>query len=120
MKKLVVLILCLLSINIVAQQYQEINRTKINLTDTILVKYIGRYALDTDYHKTYTIQLENGILYATENDEEKIEITPDTETTFFDDPQSKDGYVFTLNAQTGKYNLTIILADLKLTAKRLQ
>ena len=121
MKKLTALI-CLLFINlvVVAQQSPQINRTKVNVADTLLTQYIGRFTLDTDHHKIYIVQLENGLLYVTENNEEKIEITPDTQTTFFDDPQSKDGYVFTLNPQTGKYDLTIIAEGLQLTTKRLQ
>jgi len=97
-----------------------INRTKIPLTEEILTRYIGRYVLDADHHKVFTFQIENGSLLVAENDEEKIELSPDTETTFFDDPQSKDGYVFTLNPETGKYDLTIITTGLKLTAKLLQ
>ncbi len=117
MKKLAILI-CL-SINLVAVA-QDINRTKIDVADTILAKYIGRFALDTDHHKIYTVQMENGDLYIREDDEEKTEITPDSQTTFFDDPQSKDGYVFILNTQTGKYDLTIIAEGQLLTTRRLQ
>jgi len=96
-----------------------INRINVTLPEEVLKRYTGKYALDADYTKVFTIRLENGKLYAAENDEEKTELNPDTETTFFDDPHSKDGYIFTLNHETGKYDLTIISTGLKLTTKRL-
>ncbi len=96
-----------------------INRINVTLPEEVLKRYIGKYALDADYTKVFTIRLENGKLYAAENNEEKTELNPDTETTFFDDPHSKDGYIFTLNHETGKYDLTIISTGLKLTTKRL-
>jgi CubicO group peptidase (beta-lactamase class C family) len=96
-----------------------INRQKINLADTILKRYVGKYALEADISQTFSIELANNKLFQVYEDEDKIEIIPDTETTFFEKSNSKDGFVFSLNEQTKKYDLTIISTGLRLKTKRL-
>lgn len=99
---------------------RKINRIKISLDENILKKYVGKYSLEADYTQTFTVQLENGKLFIVDKDGEKSEMNADTETSFFDELKSKDGYRFSLNEQTGKYDLTIISTGLSLKTKRLE
>jgi CubicO group peptidase (beta-lactamase class C family) len=97
-----------------------INRKKINLNDTILERYVGKFALEeAGISQTFSIELANNKLFQVYEGEDKIEISPDTETTFFEKSNSKDGFVFMFNDQTKKYDLTIISTGLKLKTKRL-
>jgi CubicO group peptidase (beta-lactamase class C family) len=99
---------------------QKINRVKINLTEDILKRYIGKYSLEAGATQIFIIRLENGKLFISDKEGEKSEMNADTETTFFDDPHSKDGYVFSFNQQEGKYGLTIISTGIRLKMKRLE
>ena len=110
-------------INIIANKPYEIphviNRQKISLAEDILKRYVGKFALEADQTQMFDIQLINGELFIVEKGSDRTEILPDTETTFFDKPDSKDGYVFSYNEQTKKYDLTLISTGLKLKTKRL-
>lgn len=111
-------------VNIIDNKAYEIphiiNRQKINLADTILKRYVGKFALEADISQTFSIKLDDNKLFVVYDGEDKTEINPDTETTFFDKPNSKDGYVFSLNEQTKKYELTLISTGLKLKTKRIE
>lgn len=111
-------------INIIDNKPYEIphiiNRKKINLDDVILKRYVGKFALEADISQVFSVQLVDNKLFVVYEGEDKTEISPDTETTFFDKPDSKDGYVFLLNEQTKKYELTLISTGLKLKTKRLE
>ncbi len=99
----------------------KINRKEIPVPAETLLKYTGKFALEADYTQTFSITLEkNKRLAITDKYGEVTEIAPDSETTFFFDPASKDGYLFTLNAQTRTYDLTIISTGLVLKAKRIE
>jgi len=97
-----------------------INRQKITLAEDILKKYTGKFVLEADQTEIFEIQLINGELFIVEKNGDKTGIQPDAETTFFDNPNSKDGYVFSFNELTKKYDLTLISTGLKLKTKRLE
>ncbi|MEO8515353.1 MAG: serine hydrolase domain-containing protein [Flavobacterium sp.] len=97
-----------------------INRQKINITDAVLSRYVGKFALEADISEVFSIQLIDNKLFVVYEGEDKAEISPDTETTFFNKPNSKDGYVFSFNEQTKAYELTVISTGMKLKAKRLK
>ena len=99
---------------------KNINRIRIKLEDAILKRYVGKYSLEADYNQTFTVSIENNKLFIIDKDGGKSEMIPDTETTFFIEPKSKDGYSFLLNTQTKKYDFTIISTGLKLKTKRLE
>ncbi len=99
---------------------REINRVEIKLPASVLQKYVGKFALEADLTQTLTFELANGKLFIVDQDGAKTEIHPDSETTFFEDPKSNDGYIFTLNPQTDKYELTVISTGIKLKTKRIK
>ncbi|HNP99638.1 MAG TPA: hypothetical protein PKK99_11320, partial [Bacteroidia bacterium] len=70
--------------------------------------------------QTITIQLIDNKLFDVDTNGEKTELHADSENTFFISPTSKDGYIYTLNPQTNKYDLTIISTGLKLKTKRIE
>lgn len=98
---------------------QKINRKEIQLSNEILSKYVGKFALEADLNAVYSIELIGNQLFDVEKDGKKIALLPDTEYTFFESPSTKDGYVFTLNPQTNKFDLTIIATGVKFKTKRL-
>jgi CubicO group peptidase (beta-lactamase class C family) len=98
----------------------KINRVAIQLSTEILKKYTGKFALEADLTQTFSIELIGDKLFYVETSGEKYELHPDSENTFFESPTTKDGYIFTLNQQINKYNLTIISTGLKLKSKRLE
>lgn len=97
----------------------KINRKEIQLPTEILKRYTGKFALELDVNLTLNIQLVGDKLFNVDTNGEKTELHPDSETTFFENPNTKDGYIFTLNKQTNKYDLTIIQTGLKLITKRI-
>lgn len=110
-------------INIVENKPYEIphkiNRMGIELSNDILKRYTGKFALEADLTQIFNINLINNQLTILEDDEKTI-ITPDSETTFFDNPSSKDGYVFTFNNETNKYDFSIISNGIKWKTKRIE
>jgi CubicO group peptidase (beta-lactamase class C family) len=112
-------IMCILN-NKPYQVPQKINRKEIQLSNEILSKYVGKFALEADLNAVYSIELIGNQLFDVEKDGKKIALLPDTEYTFFQSPSTKDGYVFTLNPQTTTYDLTIIATGVKFKTKRLE
>ena len=98
----------------------QINRIAVQLSVDLLKKYAGKFALEADESQTVTLELIDGKLFNVDPNGEKTELHPDSETTFFESPTTKDGYLFTLNPQTNQYELTIISTGLELKAKRLK
>ncbi|HNP49472.1 MAG TPA: hypothetical protein PKL85_11575, partial [Bacteroidia bacterium] len=98
----------------------KIDRKAIHLAEEILIKYTGKFALEADLNQTITIQLIDNKLFDVDTNGEKTELHADSENTFFISPTSKDGYIYTLNPQTNKYDLTIISTGLKLKTKRIE
>lgn len=98
----------------------KINRKAIEVAPEILKKYAGKFALEADDTQTLTIQLIDNKLYEVETNGEKTELYADSEYTFFISPSNKDGYIFTINQETDKYDLTIISTGLKLKTKRIE
>jgi len=98
----------------------KINRKAIEVAPEILKKYTGKFALEADNTQTLTIQLIDNKIYDIDTNGEKTELYADSENTFFISPSSKDGYIFTVNQQTNKYDLTIISTGLKLKTKRIE
>ncbi|MBX7108090.1 MAG: beta-lactamase family protein [Chitinophagales bacterium] len=111
-------------LNILADKPYEvphkINRTAIQLSAETLKNYTGRFALEADITQIITIQLIGDKLFDVDASGEKTELFPESETTFFISPESKDGYVFTLNPQTHRYDLTIISSGLQLKTNRIE
>jgi CubicO group peptidase (beta-lactamase class C family) len=97
-----------------------INRIEIELSKETIKQYVGKFALEADLTQTFSIELIGNKLFFVEPNGEKSEMHSDTEYTFFESPTSKDGYIFTLNHQTNKYDLTIIDTGIKLKTKRLE
>lgn len=96
-------------INIVGGKPYEIpkmiNRTAIQLEEIILQKYTGKFSLQADISQYFTVSLKQGKLFLADKENNSLEIIPDSETTFFDNPSSSDSYIFELNEKTGKYIL---------------
>lgn len=95
-----------------------IKRVKINLSEAIMKRYEGKYILEVDQTQYLIINVKDGKLYITDKNGEVTEGVPDSETTFFFDPASNDGLIFTLNKDTGVYELEMISDGLHLKTKK--
>jgi CubicO group peptidase (beta-lactamase class C family) len=98
----------------------KLNRKAIQLPVETLKLYTGQFALEADITQTITILLIDNKLFDVDTNGEKTELYPDSESTFFISPTTKDGYIFTHNPQTNHYDLTIISTGLKLKTKRIE
>lgn len=96
----------------------KINRKEIQLSTEILKRYTGKFAVEADMTQTVSIQLIGNKLFNVDTNGDKTELHPDSETTFFEEPTTKDGYEFIFNQQTNQYDLTIIDTGIKLRTKR--
>ncbi|MDR3026250.1 serine hydrolase domain-containing protein [Chryseobacterium sp.] len=98
---------------------QKINKKAITVPDEVLRQYTGKFALEADQSQVFTIILEDHFLYILDKDGEKTKIYPESPTSFFDNPQSEDGYLF-LKGSDQQYYLVIISTGVKLNTKRIQ
>ncbi len=96
----------------------KIHRVEIELPGELLKQYAGTYALEADQSMTVTLQLIGNRLYNVDTNGEKTELHADSETTFFEKPDTKDGYEFSFNLETKRFDLTITDTGLKLKTKR--
>jgi hypothetical protein len=71
-----------------------------------------------DRKQIFTVTLENNNLYFLDGPE-KILLTPEDEFTFFENPESRDSFIFSLNEKTKKYDFFIIAGDVKFATVRL-
>ncbi|WP_172283388.1 serine hydrolase domain-containing protein [Chryseobacterium sp. LAM-KRS1] len=97
---------------------RAIKRQKISLSENVMKRYEGKYILEIDQSQYLVITIKEGKLYITNKDGETSEGVPDSEFTFFFDPASNDGLIFTLNKDTGVYELEMISDGLHLKTKR--
>lgn len=95
----------------------NINRKAIDVPLRLLQKYAGNYVLEADISKIITIKFIGNKLYNVD-DTEQTELFADSANTFFENPNSNDGYVFKYNPQTQKYDLTIVFNGMPLKTKR--
>ncbi|WP_313000106.1 serine hydrolase domain-containing protein [Chryseobacterium gleum] len=98
---------------------QKINRKAIEISDEVLKQYTGKFALEADLSQVFTVILENHFLYILDKDGEKTKIYPESPNTFFDNPESEDGYQF-VSDKDHQYRLVIISTGVKLNAKKIQ
>ncbi|WP_157676733.1 serine hydrolase domain-containing protein [Chryseobacterium sp. T16E-39] len=96
-----------------------IKRKKIELSEQIMKRYEGKYALELDNTQYFIITVKDGKLYVAGKDGEATEAVPDSETTFFFDPASNDGLLFTVNKDTGAYEMIMISDGLNLKTKKI-
>lgn len=99
---------------------QKTIRKKIKLTNDILRRYEGKFALEADDKQIFIISSTDEKLFIISGEGDKTELFADSETTFFEVPTSNDGCVFIYNEQTNKYDLTIISTGIQLKTKRIE
>ena len=99
---------------------RKINRMEIKVPIETLKRYTGTFALKVDLTQTLKIDLIDDKLFNVDPSGVKTELHPDSENTFFENPNTKDGYIYTKNQLTNKYELTIIQTGLKLKTKRIE
>lgn len=93
---------------------------KISLATDVLKKYVGKFSLQLNSVQfLISIKLDNGKLLFSENNKKVNELFAETDTKFFLDPNTNSRYEFILNNSTGKYGLTIKIADTKYQTTRL-
>ncbi|MEJ5050207.1 serine hydrolase domain-containing protein [Chryseobacterium culicis] len=98
---------------------QKINKKAIEVPDEILKQYTGKFALEADQSQVFTVILEDHFLYILDKDGEKTKIYPESQHSFFDNPESEDGYQF-LSDNNHQYHLIIISTGVRLKTKRVQ
>lgn len=97
---------------------KKIYKKAVILSDEVLKRYIGKFELEADKTQIFIVSLENNQLYITDKDGEKTKIYPESEFSFFDNPESKDSYNFT--EYNGKYNLDITSTGLHLKTIKIE
>lgn len=96
------------------------NRIAIPIAEDKLKRYIGKFALEVDKKQEFTIEVTEGKLSIKDKAGEKTLLFAENEFTFFDNPDSKDSYIFTFNEKTNNYDLSILTEGIKLKTFRLE
>ncbi len=99
---------------------QKVERRERQLTEEILKRYTGKFALEVDVKQIFTIVYEDGKLVFIDGDDNRTGLISEDEFTFYDDPNSRESYIFTLNEQANKYDLILLTEGVKLKTKRLE
>ncbi|PWN70081.1 hypothetical protein C1631_008785 [Chryseobacterium phosphatilyticum] len=99
---------------------KKIERKAVNLSLEKLKRFEGKYVLEADNQQQYILILKNEKLILKDKEGETTELFPDSETSFFYDPASKDGLEFKWDSKSGKYELYIISTGISLKAKRIE
>jgi CubicO group peptidase (beta-lactamase class C family) len=108
---------------VAGQPYQlpvAVNRHAVVVPESVLRRYTGRFALESDPAQTFEVRVEAGQLLLVDKGGEKMPFQPDSETTFFDNPQSAEGLRFEYSEPTKTYRLVMLSDGLTLPMKRLE
>lgn len=92
-------------------------RVAKDLPEETLKKYVGTYMLEVDHNQFFEITLENGKLVFSDG-VERITLMAETETTFFENPQSSDSFKFSENEKTKKSDLVLTTGGVRFKAVR--
>jgi CubicO group peptidase (beta-lactamase class C family) len=98
----------------------KIDRKSIELSGEVLKRYTGKFALEIDKTQTFTIVLKNGMLFFLDGDGNEVEMKAEDEFTFFDNPGSRESFIFELNPATKKYDLILLTEGVKLKCQRIE
>lgn len=85
------------------------NRVAVKVEESILKRYVGKYALKIDTKQTFELITENGKFYFVQG-VNRTELFPESETLFFADPHSDDDifeFVLDEKSQTYKMFMTV-------------
>lgn len=85
---------------------EAIFRTATDLPDDILRRYEGTYSFAELGHLKLTIRLEGGQLNVYQDGSNNGPLTPESETVFFEDPESRDSVEFRLR-EGGGYDMLL-------------
>ncbi|GAB3243616.1 hypothetical protein GCM10027346_40520 [Hymenobacter seoulensis] len=96
-----------------------VNRREIVVPAAVLERYTGRFVLEADPTQVLEVRVEKGQLLLIDSDGSTAPFHPDSDTTFFDDPQSSEGLRFELDPTTQAYRLIVLSDGLTLPTKRL-
>ena len=96
----------------------KINREEIQLPTETLKKYTGKFALEADLSQTFSIELIDNTLFQVDTNGDRFQLHPDSGNTFFENPTTKDGFIFTHNKRTDQYDLTIVSGGINLEMRR--
>ncbi|WP_400193310.1 serine hydrolase domain-containing protein [Hymenobacter sp. B81] len=96
-----------------------VNRQPVTVPDALLQRYVGRFQLLADPAQVFEVRVDGGQLLLLEKSGEQTRFRPDSETTFFDDPQSAEGLRFDPDPATQTYRLVLLSDGLTLPTLRL-
>ena len=80
------------------------NRVAVKLSEDILKRYVGKYALKIDVKQTFELQTEAGKFYFVQGDV-KTELFAESEILFFTNPQEDDIFEFVWDEKTKAYKM---------------
>jgi CubicO group peptidase (beta-lactamase class C family) len=80
-------------------------RIAVELNENILKRYVGKYVLKADEKQAFELKLENGKLHFKQDDGTDIELFAESETVFFNDPQTDDIFEFIPDEKTKTYKM---------------
>jgi CubicO group peptidase (beta-lactamase class C family) len=83
----------------------KVERVAVELSENILKRYVGKYVLKVDEKQAFELKLENGKLHFTQDDGTNIELFAESETVFFNDPQTDDIFEFIFDEKTKTYQM---------------
>ena len=95
-----------------------VHRRELTVPTAVLERYTGRFVLEADPAQVLAIRVEKGQLLFVDSDGTTTPIHPDSDTTFFDDPESSEGLRFELDPTTQAYRLILLSDGLTLPTKR--
>lgn len=98
----------------------KVNRVEIYVAADVLKSYIGKFALEMDPTQQFFIRTNENKLVFEDLEGNSVTLHPESESVFFDNPKSKDSYIFILNSESNKYDLTIHTSGMKLKTKRIE
>jgi hypothetical protein len=83
----------------------KVERVAVELNENILKRYVGKYVLKADEKQQFELKLENGKLHFTQDDGTNLELFAESETVFFNDPQTDDIFEFIFDEKTKTYKM---------------
>ncbi len=99
---------------------RKIMRKEISVAPEKIKRYEGKYALQADPSNYFFLSMENGNLILADDTGQKTILKAETETVFFDNPESEESFIFIWNEQTQGFELTVLTDGINLKTEKIK
>lgn len=99
---------------------RKVERIETYVAADVLKSYVGKFALEVDPKQQFIIRTNENKLIFEDLEGNSVTLYPESESVFFDNPKSKDSYIFIYNSESNKYDLTIHTSGMQLKTKRIE